>query len=196
MLEFLNQTKAMYDEDSTNYRMCEQAIVAVMGVQKAAKKLAYIHQCIDLYCDREELHDESYWLDYILDPEWIDTDIGWNGDKMTPNQSETPTRSDHIVDISKKVDPIDRQEAIDYCYQLINVEHQQGSDEMNYGQERVNQTETILHHLESMPSVQPERSLRFRIGEICVDESKRFISSGRAVEKIRELLKETERREE
>lgn len=53
-------------------------------------------------------------------------------------------------------DTISRQAAIDYCYQLINVEHQQGSDEMNYGQERVNQTETILHHLEFMPSAQPE----------------------------------------
>ena len=53
-------------------------------------------------------------------------------------------------------DCISRQAAIDYCYQLINVEHQQGSDEMNYGQERINQTETILHHLEFMPSAQPE----------------------------------------
>ena len=53
-------------------------------------------------------------------------------------------------------DLISRKDAIDYCYQLINVEHQQGSDEMNYGQERVNQTETILHHLELMPSAQPE----------------------------------------
>ena len=52
---------------------------------------------------------------------------------------------------------ISRQAAIDYCHQLINVEHQQGSDEMNYGQERVNQTETILHHLEFMPSEQPQR---------------------------------------
>jgi hypothetical protein len=55
-------------------------------------------------------------------------------------------------------DLIDRQAAIDYCYQLINVEYQQGSDEMNYGQERVNQTETILHHLELMPSARPERT--------------------------------------
>ena len=53
-------------------------------------------------------------------------------------------------------DLISRQAAIDYCYQLINVEHQQGSDEMNYGQERVDQTETILHHLEFMPSAHPE----------------------------------------
>lgn len=53
-------------------------------------------------------------------------------------------------------DTISRQAAINYCYQLINVEHQQGSDEMNYGQERVNQTETILHHLEFMPSAQQE----------------------------------------
>lgn len=47
-----------------------------------------------------------------------------------------------------------------------------------------------------IPSAQPDRSLWFRIGEICVDESKGFISSGRAVEKIRELLKEAERRED
>lgn len=47
-----------------------------------------------------------------------------------------------------------------------------------------------------LPSAQPERSLRFRIGEICVDESKGFTSSGGAVEKIRKLLRETERREE
>ena len=53
-------------------------------------------------------------------------------------------------------DLISRAAAIDYCYQLINVEHQQGSDKMNYGWERVSQTETILHHLEIMPSAQPE----------------------------------------
>jgi len=52
-------------------------------------------------------------------------------------------------------DLISRQAAINYCHKLINVEHQQGSDEMNYGHERVNQTETILHHLELMPSAQP-----------------------------------------
>ena len=47
----------------------------------------------------------------------------------------------------------------------------------------------------ALPSALSDRSLWFRIGEICVDESKGFISSGRAVEKIRELLKE-ERQEE
>lgn len=49
----------------------------------------------------------------------------------------------------------------------------------------------ILHEV---PSAQPERSLWFRIGEICVDESKGSISAGRAVEKIRGLLREAERR--
>ena len=62
-------------------------------------------------------------------------------------------------------DVISRQAAIDYCYQLINVEHQQGSDEMNYGQERVNQTETILHHLELMPSAQPDLEEAYICGE-------------------------------
>lgn len=90
VLEFLNQTKSMYDEDSANYRMCEQAIAAVMGVQKAAKKLAYIHQCIDLYCDREELHDESYWLDYLLDSDWADSDIGWDGNEEKPTRQPEP----------------------------------------------------------------------------------------------------------
>lgn len=49
--------------------------------------------------------------------------------------------------------------------------------------------------IEHAPTIEPERSLLFRIGEICVDESKGFISAGRAVEKIRELLR-AERREE
>ena len=48
--------------------------------------------------------------------------------------------------------------------------------------------------IRALPSAEPDRSLRFRIGEICVDESKGFISSSRAVEKIRELLREAERR--
>ena len=53
----------------------------------------------------------------------------------------------------------------------------------------------LMMDLGKLPSAQPDRSLWFRIGEICVDESKGFISSGRAVEKIRELLRE-ERRED
>ena len=85
------------------------------------------------------------------------------------------TYLDQIIDIIKALPPaqpethdkrtethscdcISRQAAIDYCYQLINVEYEQGSDEMNYGQERVNQTETILHHLENLPSAQPDLS--------------------------------------
>lgn len=56
--------------------------------------------------------------------------------------------------------------------------------------------DVAIKALENLPSAQPDRSLWFRIGEICVDESKGFISSGRAVEKIRELLREAERQEE
>ena len=54
----------------------------------------------------------------------------------------------------------------------------------------------IMEYIDELPSAQPDRSLWFRIGEICVDESKGFISAGRAVEKIRELLREAERRED
>lgn len=54
-------------------------------------------------------------------------------------------------------DTISRQAAIDYCYALINAENPSDpSDEWNYSQERINQTEVILHHLEFMPSAQPE----------------------------------------
>ena len=54
-------------------------------------------------------------------------------------------------------DTISRAAAIDYCYALINAENPSDpSDEWNYSQERINQTEVILHHLEFMPSAQPE----------------------------------------
>lgn len=44
-------------------------------VHKAAKKLAYIHQQIDLYGDRPDLHEEEYWLEYLMDEEWKDDEI-------------------------------------------------------------------------------------------------------------------------
>lgn len=53
-------------------------------------------------------------------------------------------------------DLIDRQVAIDYCYALINAENPTDNhDYWNYSQERINQTEVILHYLESMPSAEP-----------------------------------------
>lgn len=48
--------------------------------------------------------------------------------------------------------------------------------------------------LMSLPPAKSDRSLWFRIGEICVDESKGIISADSAVEKIRELLREAGRR--
>ena len=47
----------------------------------------------------------------------------------------------------------------------------------------------------TLPSAQPDRSLWFRIGEVCVNESKGDITAEVAIEKIRALLK-AERREE
>lgn len=44
-------------------------------IRKAAKKLAYIHERIDLYGDRDDLHSEEYWYEYLLDEEWHDPDI-------------------------------------------------------------------------------------------------------------------------
>ena len=54
----------------------------------------------------------------------------------------------------------------------------------------------VIDTIRELPSEQPVGSLWFRIGEICVDESRGFISAGRAVEKIRGLLREVERRKE
>lgn len=89
--------------------------------------------------------DSVYVTSALRNLEVIVADVPPAQPKRTEERTET-----HACDL------ISRQAAIDYCYQLINVEHQQGSDEMNYGQERVNQTETILQHLEIMPSAQPE----------------------------------------
>ena len=56
-----------------------------------------------------------------------------------------------------EVDAIDRDALIDYCLKLIDVERKQGSDVMNYGQERVNQTEAIINYIEHMPHVNADR---------------------------------------
>ena len=57
-----------------------------------------------------------------------------------------------------EVDAIDRDALIDYCLKLIDVERKQGSDVMNYGQERVNQTEAIIDYIEHMPHIKANRT--------------------------------------
>ena len=85
-------------------------------------------------------------------------------------------------------DLISRQEAID-MFQNLSYD--------NWNQIVVttwaNAYREAADKIECLPSAQPDRSLWFRIGEICVDESKGFISADRAVEKIRELLRKAER---
>ena len=49
-----------------------------------------------------------------------------------------------------------RQAAIDYCEALMNAERLQQTDDWGYGRERYNQTECIMHHIENMPSAQPD----------------------------------------
>ena len=49
-------------------------------------------------------------------------------------------------------DLIERDKVIEYCLKLIDVERKQGSDVMNYGQERINQTDTIIAFVENLPS--------------------------------------------
>ena len=50
-------------------------IDADKALRKAARKLAYIHTQIDLYDDRPELHEEAYWLEYLIDEDWKDGQI-------------------------------------------------------------------------------------------------------------------------
>ena len=51
-------------------------------------------------------------------------------------------------------DLIDRDKVIEYCLKLIDVERKQGSDVMNYGQERINQTDAIIAFVENLPSAE------------------------------------------
>ena len=84
-------------------------------------------------------------------------------------------------------DTISRQMAIDEIKSLfLNVPYSEKNIAWSMALTKIRQ----------LPSAQPERSLWFRIGEICVDESKGFISAGKAFEKIRELLREAERLKE
>ena len=99
-------------------------------------------------------------------------------------------------------DLISRQAAIDaidkYSVWVTYTQGDSQKDEAEFVENIIKQTKKAIQSMliEDLPSAQPDRSLWFRIGEICVDESKGFISSGRAVEKIRELLREAERSEE
>lgn len=47
----------------------------------------------------------------------------------------------------------------------------------------------LKRRIETLPSAQPDRSLWFRIGETCVNESKGIVSAKEAIKKIRELLR-------
>lgn len=49
---------------------------------------------------------------------------------------------------------IESDEILNYCERLIECERKQGTDIMNYGQERVNQTEAIMQHIKyNSPSI-------------------------------------------
>ena len=85
-------------------------------------------------------------------------------------------------------DYISRQEAIDLL-EKSKEKDAKGNISTFYNTIIQNNIEAISE----LPSAELNRSLWFRIGEICVDESKGFISAGRAVKKIRELLREAER---
>ena len=60
-------------------------------------------------------------------------------------------------ELKNSSDCISRQGVIDFCESLMNAEVAQETDDWGYGRERYNQTEAIQHHVEIMPSVQPER---------------------------------------
>ena len=50
-------------------------------IEKASRKLAHVHNAIDLYDDRPDLHDPEYWRQYLTDDAWGDSDIGWEGEQ-------------------------------------------------------------------------------------------------------------------
>lgn len=50
-------------------------------IEKASRKLAYVHNAIDLYGDRPDLHDPEYWREYLTNDEWEDSDIGWESEQ-------------------------------------------------------------------------------------------------------------------
>lgn len=66
--------------------------------------------------------------------------------------------ADGIVLPRNHGDLIERNLVLYYCQRLIDVEYAQGTDKMNYGLERVNQTKAIMFHVESKclcPSIIP-----------------------------------------
>ena len=62
-------------------------------------------------------------------------------------------------------DLIERDKVIEYCLKLIDVERKQGSDVMNYGQERINQTDTIIAFVENLPSARPKEGKWIDMGD-------------------------------
>ena len=62
-------------------------------------------------------------------------------------------------------------------------------DELISRQAAIEALKDAIITISSLPSAQPDCSLWFRIGELCVDESKGNITAEVAIEKIRVLLK-------
>ena len=92
-----------------------------------------------------------YFADGFEEDRW------WNSTHVIAALKGLPSIQPTISILKNVEDAISRQDAIKYCYDLINAENPSGEhDYWNYSQERINQTEVILHHLEVMPSVQPE----------------------------------------
>lgn len=107
---------------------------------------------------------------------------------LVPSAQPTQTNTSNTLE---SLDCISRQAAIDAIH---NADTQIYEGEAAVGRRNYMTKEECCEIIDGLPSAQPDRSLWFRIGEICVDESKGFITAGRAFEKIRELLREAERR--
>ena len=113
----------------------------------------------------------------------------YDGTKITLTMDEV---RELVQNIKKKYKPnrdvIYRQDAIDAADKIIERDTS-GNNAV------VNAMIAWSEYIKTLPSVQPDRSLWFRIGEFCVDESKGNITAEVAIEKIRTLLR-AERREE
>ena len=84
-------------------------------------------------------------------------------------------------------DLIERDKVIEYCLKLIDAERKQGSDVMNYGQERINQTDTIIAFVENLPSADAVSLEEFEQMRFLADKSMEMVGEPTWADVLAEL---------
>lgn len=168
-----------------------------------------IHQCIaatyELPSAQPETHEkrtETHACDCISRQAALDCFHDWIDRHGDVHAADEMPEYQAIEALPPAQPEITLESAIDYLHSIgwmQNHDKQMYEDGKRHAQPDPEELDFVQPHKKidvRLEIGQPDRSLWFRIGEICVDESKGFISAGRAIEKIRELLREAERREE